>query len=317
MESEGIDIWLKDERTRFGLGSFKSLGSAYAVIRHIADSLQICPSLVNTDIFRHAATHMTFVCASAGNHGLGVAAASATFGAKARIHLASTVPESYSLRLQKLGATVLRSGANYEESMELAITDTESTGAILLADSSWNGYSDVPKLIMEGYTVIAEELRTQFESEGTWPTHVYLQAGVGSFAAALTTGIRENWQVQPHISIVEPVDAACLLTSASVGAISSVSGAASIMGMLDCKVPSQVAFEVLKNEANNFISISDAEARRAVEKLQRLGVATTPSGGAGFAAVLKEQKLLDAGRTDFNPLIIVTEADHHTSKSCV
>ncbi|WDE03196.1 diaminopropionate ammonia-lyase [Thalassomonas viridans] len=301
-------VLVKDESNRMGLGSFKALGGFYALARLIAQQSEketgqkVAAEAYMSAKMQKIAHTLTFVCASAGNHGLAVAAGAKVFGARARIYLAETVPETFARRLRDTGAEVVRSGLDYDESMAAAIEDACQTGAIHLCDSSWHGYTEIPRLVMEGYTVIAEEMRQNFEQDNTWPTHVYIQAGVGGLAAAITYMIRLNWRVQPHISIVEPELAPCLGQSIRRGKISTVSGAASAMGRLDCKTPSLLALDILRRQADSFVTVSDEEALTAASLSGKLGIKTTASGAAGFAALIK-----DLPEHNSLPLVIVTE----------
>ena len=281
-------IWIKDETERMGLGAFKALGGVYAVGSIIAkkQDLPIKTDSFFLDEFKSCARNITFVCASAGNHGLAVAAGAQIFGAKARIHLSDTVPEDFALRLKDKNAEVVRSGANYEESIEAAIKDANDSGAIHLADGSWPGYIEPPRLVMEGYTIMAKELREEFDQLNDWPTRVYLQAGVGGFAAAIAFEIRKSWRVQPEILIVEPDAAPCLKESVEYGKIKTVEGPVSDMGRLDCKTPSLIAFEILSSAANDFYLITEEQAQDAVRIAGEMGLATSPSGAAGLAALL-------------------------------
>ncbi|MEL6318469.1 MAG: pyridoxal-phosphate dependent enzyme, partial [Pseudomonadota bacterium] len=227
---------------------------------------------------------LVFVTASAGNHGLAVAAGARAFGARARIVLSDTVPEAFAARLRALDAEVVRRGADYEASVAAAVADAAETGAIHLADGSWPGYVAPPRLVMEGYTVLAEEMREAFETAGGWPETVYLQAGVGGLAAAVAQRIRAAWRVQPRIVVVEPEAAPCLKASVAAGAITSVDGPVSSMGRLDCKTPSMIALEILRETADAFVAISEAAAAEAVRALAAASLPTTPSGAAGVAA---------------------------------
>lgn len=296
-------IIIKDESERMSLGSFKALGGAYAVIQLMLESVDID---FNSDEFLlheigKVAEKMTFVCASAGNHGLAVAAGAKIFGAHARIYLADTVPEGFAALLRDKGAEVVRAGENYEESILAAKDNAINTNAVLVADTSWPGYSEIPRLIMEGYTVIAEEMRQEFEQKKIWPTHVFLQAGVGGLAAAITFMIRHNWQVQPEIIIVEPDQAPCLAESIKRGKICTVKGAVSNMGRLDCKKPSLLAYDILRDNAEKFITVSDDEAFAAVKIASEFAIKTTPSGAAGLAGLINQ-----LGDCQL-PLIIITE----------
>ena len=281
-------FWIKDETQRIGLGAFKALGGVYAVGSIIAEKqgLPLKTDSFFLDEFRSCARKLTFVCASAGNHGLAVAAGAQIFGAKARIHLSDTVPEDFALRLKDKDAEVVRSGADYEESIEAAIEDAKDSGAIHLADGSWPGYIEPPRLVMEGYTIMAKELREEFEKLNDWPTHVYLQAGVGGFAGAVAFEIRNSWREQPKIIIVEPDAAPCLKQSIEHGEILTVDGPVSEMGRLDCKTPSLLAFDILSDAANEFCLITEEQAQNAARLSNEMGLSTSPSGAAGLAALL-------------------------------
>ncbi len=300
---EGRSITIKDETNRMGLGAFKALGGVYAVAQLIGAQFKenIAPPDFTSDRVRKTAQGMTFVCASAGNHGMAVAAGARIFGAQARIHLAHTVPEGFAIRLRAQSATVVRSGNDYQASVEAAIQDAAQNNAIHLADGSWPGYTEPPRLVMEGYTVIAEELREQFEATSNWPSHVYLQAGVGGLAAAIAFMIRSSWAVQPEIIIVEPDAAPCLRDSKAAGQLVTVTGPDSNMGRLDCKTPSMLAFETLREAADRYVTLSDEQAQQAVITAKSMGFSTTPSGVAGLAVCLAE----DAP----NPLVILSEGD--------
>jgi diaminopropionate ammonia-lyase len=297
-----ISILVKDETDRMGLGAFKALGGMYAVGQLILEQTNdLGPADLLTDAGRAIAKDMIFVCASAGNHGMAVATGAAIFGAKSRIHLADTVPQDFANRLEAKGAVVIRSGATYEDSIVAAIKDAEDIGGIHLADGSWPGYTHPPRLVMEGYTVIAEEMRVAFEASGNWPSHVYLQAGVGGLAAGIAYMIRSNWSVQPEIIVVEPDAAPCLASSVKAGEMQTVAGPVSNMGRLDCKTPSMLAYGVLRDAADCYVSITDEQALDGVAVAKSLGFETTPSGVAGLAALMLEA---DKGS---RPLVVLSE----------
>lgn len=316
-EFEGRRIWLKDESRRMNLGSFKALGGVYAIARIIANKTgsDIEPAALVSEDARHVASRLCFVTASAGNHGLSVAAGARIFGASSRIHIAETVAEAFALRLRAQGAEVLRSGEIYEDSLAAAADDARRTGAIHLTDTSWPGSVESARLIMEGYTILAGELESAFTDSGEWPSRVYLQAGVGGLAAAIAWSIRQSWDVQPEITVVEPDRAACLQASVAAGKLMTVAGPVSNMGRLDCKTPSSLAFDILKSAADRFVTVSDTEAAQAVQTARRLaapdmrgGIASTPSGTAGLAACLRE----DGPGV---PLVIISEGDPGNGES--
>lgn len=299
---KGLRILIKDETDRFNLGSFKALGGIYAVVAFLLDQWQVehrfdlDPKNLFDDESQDWSNIFTFVCASAGNHGIAVAKGAQLFGAGCRVHLAENVPESFSKRLSSLGAEVVRSGKTYEDSMRAAREECESgtlnqKNKVLLADSSWPGYTKLPKLVMEGYTVISEELRQSFLAGDDWPSHVFLQAGVGGMAAAIAYHIRQHWDTQPQIIVVEPDAAPCLLESNRLGSLTTVRGPVSSMGRLDCKEPSLLAFSLLQQYADRFVCVSDSDAARAVSHLADNGIETTASGAAGVAAILVAKRL--------------------------
>ncbi len=308
VDFEGRRIWLKDESRRMNLGSFKALGGVYAVARMIARAAggEFEPAALAGEDARRIAARLCFVTASAGNHGLSVAAGAKLFGASSRIHLAQTVAEAFAKRLRAKGAEVVRSGETYEESLAGAADDVAQSGAIHLTDTSWPGSTESARLIMEGYTILAGELRAALLQAGEWPSRVYLQAGVGGLAAAIAWSIRRNWEVQPEITVVEPDSAACLQASAAAGKLVTVAGPVSNMGRLDSKTASALAFDILKTAADRFVTITDEEAAEAARRLAANGpaggIASTPSGTAGLAACLREDH---AGI----PLVIISEGD--------
>lgn len=279
------ELYIKDESSRMRLGSFKALGGAFAVAQMISDAAGTAD--FESEGMKSIAAGMTFLTASAGNHGLSVAAGARIFGAHAIIFLSTKVPESFANRIRALNAEVVRVEGSYEDSVEAAKAAAHSEGRFLLADGSWDGYIERPALVMEGYTVLAEECRAEFARTGRWPTHVILQAGVGGLAAAVAAHIREYWDVQPQVIVVEPDAAPCLLESMKAQHIMRAEGPDSNMGRLDCKDASLIAFDSLKSDADLFVTITDDEASAAVSDLATRGTMTTPSGAASIAALSK------------------------------
>lgn len=265
------------------LGSFKALGGAFAVAQMISESAGTAD--LTDESAKKTAASMTFITASAGNHGLSVAAGARIFGARAVIVLSAAVPEDFADRIRAVNAEVIRVEGSYEDSVACAMETAESNAWILLADGSWEGYVERPALVMEGYSVLAEECRVEFATSGRWPTQVFLQAGVGGLAAAVAGHIRDYWTEQPIITVVEPEAAPCLMASVKAGRLTRADGPLSNMGRLDCKDASLLSFESLRADADNFVTISDSEADAAVNLLARYGISTTPSGAAPLAAL--------------------------------
>jgi len=269
-------LCIKDERQRMGLGSFKALGAAYAIAHDASE-------VVQGDHWNEALLDRTYVTASAGNHGLSVAAGARVFGAQAVIFLSQTVPDAFASRLRAAGARVVRAGDTYEASMEAALQAAESNGWTLLSDSSWPGYTEMPTRVMEGYLQLVAEVVAQMDAP---PSHILLQAGVGGLAAAVAAKARVAWGDAPRIIVVEPDLAPALFDSIRAGQLVTSQGGVSDMGRLDCKTPSMVALAGLARDADQFVTITEKEAAQGVAALARHGLATTPSGGAGLAALI-------------------------------
>ncbi|MEM8878614.1 MAG: pyridoxal-phosphate dependent enzyme [Pseudomonadota bacterium] len=272
-------VFVKDERGRMALGSFKALGAAYVIAR---------AAEVRT------AAGRTYVTASAGNHGLSVAAGAAAFGAHAVIYIAETVPEAFAMRLREQGAEVVREGAAYEDSMAAAATAAKDNGWELLSDSSWPGYVEPPLILMEGYLVLMDEAIRQMQDQaGKAPTHILLQAGVGGLAGACAALARAVWGDAPSIIVVEPEFAPALAGSISAGQPVDTAGPVSSMGRLDCKEPSLIALKGLSRDADVFVTITEDEARLGTEICADIGLESTPSGTAGVSALLAAGTLRD------------------------
>lgn len=287
-------VLLKDETSRMGLGSFKALGAAYAIAREAAGA---------GGDFATALAGRVYIAASAGNHGLSVAVGARITGARAVIVLAETVSESFAERLRCKGAEVVRAGAIYEDSMAAAVRLADENGWTLLSDSSWPGYADLPYRVMEGYLQLAAEAARQMPEA---PSHIFLQAGVGGLAAAVAAHARHAWGDDPKIIVVEPEFAPALLESARAGRVVATDGPVSAMGRLDCKEPSLIALGGLARDADVFMTVSEAAAQEAVERVAEEGISTTPSGAAGVAGLLAGAAELELG-PESRVLAIVSE----------
>ena len=291
VEGFGPRLWLKDERARMGLGSFKALGAAY-VIAHEAVA-------TGADDLSVALKGRAYVTASAGNHGLSVAAGARIFGARAVVYLSDTVPEGFAARLREKGAEVVRAGADYETSMQAAAEAAVEKGWTLLSDSSWEGYFDLPHRLMEGYLVMAAEASCQMPQP---PTHIFLQAGVGGMAGACAAWFRHVWGDAPQIVVVEPEAAPALHHSITEARPVETIGPVSNMGRLDCKAPSLIALQGLARDADIFALVSDSQARAILPDLAADGLTTSESEAAGVAAM----QLMDLPQ-DARVLCIVSE----------
>ena len=279
---------VKDERGRMGLGSFKALGAAY-VIAHSA--------IVQGE----AQSAKTYVTASAGNHGLSVAAGAKAFGAAAVIFLSQSVPEAFAKRLIAHGATVERAGETYEQSMSAAQAAAKDNGWTLLSDSSWPGYSDLSHRLMEGYTVFMAEAERQISA----PSHIFLQAGVGGLAGAAAAMARKTWGETPVIVVVEPCHAPALHGCIQAGDFITATGPGSAMGRLDCLEASLIALKGLAKDADVFALISEEEGQAGANYAAAHQMESTPSGAAGLAGLLASPAHRTALKLDANSHVLV------------
>jgi diaminopropionate ammonia-lyase len=285
-------VHYKDEAHRFGLGSFKALGGAYAVLRTLREVLAAegveatTPDLIAG---RHAAraARETFVCATDGNHGRSVAWGARMFGAACRVYIHENVSADREAAIAAYGATMVRLPGDYDASVRAAAADAETHGWHLTADTDAGGGSDrVPRLVVQGYTLIVAELMDQMAEP---PTHVLIPAGVGGLAAA----IAGRWAAvagagRPRMIVVEPHVADCVLRALRDGRPSAVEGDVnSFMACLSAGEVSPSAWPVLRAAVDDAVSIADGAAVDTMRGLAegRWGDAPLVSGESGCAPV--------------------------------
>jgi diaminopropionate ammonia-lyase len=286
-------LWLKDESPRFGLGAFKAIGGAYAVYRYLESCIRarlpnarVSPAGLIAGEYRDLTSNITVACASAGNHGRAVAWGARVFGARAVVYLYQSVSAGRIAAIEQLGATVITTALTYDEALRTAAAAAAHNGWQIISDTAYAGYLDIPRTVMQGYTVIAQEAIEQLHGER--PTHVVLQAGVGGFAAAIAAHFWETYGTErPQFIVVEPTGAACLLVSLAAGKPTALRMVSSIMGGLCCGEISLLGWEILSRVADWCIAIPDEAVPRAMRAL----ATTTPaivsgeSGAAGIAAL--------------------------------
>lgn len=279
----------KHEGPRFGLGSFKALGGAYAALRVLQRQLsqQLGQDVALADIrdgkYRELCGKITLASATDGNHGRSLAWGCQRFGAACRIYIHAEVSEARADAMRDLGAEVVRIDGDYDASVALARDEADKHGWFVVSDTSWDGYVDPPRDVMAGYGVMTREV---FDVLDQPPTHVFLQGGVGGLAASVAAGLRQHWgDHSPRVVIVEPELAACLFASAKQGrATTVVIRAETIMAGLSCGEPSPMAWEILAEEASDFLTIPDAIVAPTVRLLAR-PFADDPAVEAGESAV--------------------------------
>ena len=290
------DLHAKDERGRMGLGSFKALGAAHVIAR---DAVETGLQELST-----ALQGRTYVTASAGNHGLSVAAGARIFGARAVVYLSETVPHSFAEKLTAKGAEVVRAGRDYEASMDAAADTAAAKGWTLLSDSSWPGYVDRPLVLMQGYLALMAEVAAQIPAP---PTHVFVQAGVGGLAAAVAAATRSYWGDALRLVVVEPTAAPYIARALEAGHFVSAPGPVSSMGRLDCKEASLIALRGLARDADAVMTLTDAQVEAALPDLAGMGLATTPSGAASLVAAMRADAVALGLTAQSRVLCFVTE----------
>ena len=280
-------IWYKDESQRFGLKSFKALGGAYAVAiqlrrRIFEETGQAAPieDLLGNK-FDSIIKDIVISCATDGNHGRSVSWGCQMFGCPCIIYIHRDVSMARQQAMEELGAKVIRIDGNYDASVKQADQDASSNGRIIVSDTSYPGYMEIPRDVALGYTVMLSEAVSQMQQ--SVPTHVFIQAGVGGLAAAVCAYFWELWGEQrPRFIIVEPVNANCLQQSARAGKPVVVEGdLETLMAGLSCGEVSSLAWDILNSGANDFMTISED----AVASCMRLLANGDPSIEAGESAV--------------------------------
>lgn len=287
----------KDEGPRFGLGSFKALGGAYAAqcllqqqISRRSGAAEISLESIRDGSHKDACAGITLVSATDGNHGRSLAWGCERFGAPCIIYIHAEVSERRAEAMRQYGAKVIRIDGDYDESVRRAKKEAEANGWFVVSDTSWPGYTQPPLDVMSGYGVMAAEVCEALEQP---PTHVFLQGGVGGMAAGVAAALRQHYREQsPRVIIVEPERAACLFASGRARAAKSVHiEAETIMAGLSCGEPSALAWEILHDEASDFMTIPDAVVAPIVRLLARPLDGDPPiqageSAVAGLAALI-------------------------------
>ena len=260
----GVDkIWYKDESKRFQLKSFKALGGSFAVARQLQQRVSKLtgetPSV--QDLLNHKFDNIisqtVITCATDGNHGRSVSWGCEMFGCLCVIYIHRDVSVGRQQAMEAFGAEVIRITGNYDDSVKLADNEAKKHGRIIVSDTSYDGYMDIPKDVALGYTVLLAESVEQMQGE--IPTHVFIQGGVGGLASAVCAYFWELWGEQrPRFIVVEPINANCLQASAREGKPVVVDGdLETLMAGLACGEVSALAWEILDVGANDFLTINE------------------------------------------------------------
>ena len=323
-------LHVKDESKRFELNAFKVLGGSYAIGNYIANKLGMDISeldferMTGSDI-RSKLGEVTFVTATDGNHGRGVAWTANRLKQKCVVYMPKGSSPERLNNIRELGADASITDFNYDDAVRLANKGVTENGWVLIQDTAWDGYEDIPRWIMQGYTTMGYEIINQLDEE--IPTHIFLQAGVGAMAGAMAGFFSDYYKgdKKPVITILEPNKADCIFRTAEAtdGRLHCVKGDMdSIMAGLCCGEPCTIGWEILRDYADNFVSVPDSIAAKGMRILGNpLGsdvrVISGESGACttGFVAELMQNDSLKQIREqiDLNDessiLCISTEGD--------
>ena len=287
-------VSVKDESQRSSLGSFKALGAPIALVRFLMrEHPEWEMAAVFTGRYRDALREQTVISATDGNHGRALAAAAQDCGCRCVIVLHAHVSEEREAAISAYGAEIVRIQGNYDESVLEAARLAQANGWQVISDTSYEGYEDVPRDVMQGYATIAAEVieATEAAQQAAY-THVFLQGGVGGLAAGVVAYWWEHAGAgRPKFIVVEPEQADCLWQSAVHGQASVAQGSVdSIMAGLACGATSPLAWRFLDSSVDGFMTVSDDEAITAMRQLaagseRDIPVLAGESGVAGLAAL--------------------------------
>ncbi|CDX62316.1 2,3-diaminopropionate ammonia-lyase [Mesorhizobium plurifarium] len=318
-------LHIKDEGKRLGLGSFKALGGAYAVMHLVLEEAgrRLGRAVAVEDLHKPevkaVAAQMTFACATDGNHGRSVAQGAGLVGARSVIFVHSGVSNERVAAIARFGAEMVRVAGDYDQSVREAARVAAERGWTVVSDTSWPGYERIPGLVMQGYTVMVREALERLPEP---PTHVFLQAGVGGFAAAvaghLTIALGD---ARPTVTVVEPARAACVYETAKAGRpVTIAHSKPTVMAMLECYEPSLVAWRVLSRIGDAFMTVEEEDAVSVMNRLARPAgddpaIVSGESGGAGLAGLIRaagDKKMRAALGLDASSRVLIINSEGAT-----
>lgn len=326
-------LWLKDESKRFGLNAFKVLGGSYAIGKYLSQKLgkdmsELPFNVLISDEVKKQLGDVTFVTATDGNHGRGVAWVANKLRQKSVVYMPKGSAQMRFDAIAREGADVTITDLNYDDAVRLANKGAEEHGWIMVQDTAWDGYEEIPLWIMQGYSTIINEIVEQLEAaKEEKPTHVFLQAGVGSFAGAVQGYLSHLYGDDRPITVIcEPHGANCIYKSmeANDGKPHNVTGdLTTIMAGLACGEPNTISWKILRDNSDFSVSCDDEIAARGMRILsspigndQRVISGESGAVGLGLFSVLSEKKeeyaeLMKALKIDENSriLCISTEGD--------
>ncbi|MBZ6475115.1 diaminopropionate ammonia-lyase [Streptomyces griseocarneus] len=266
-------VFVKDESARLGLPAFKALGASWAIHRALSE--------------RDTSTPVTLVTATDGNHGRAVARMARLLGQHAHVFVSAGVHPAAADAIAGEGARVTRVDGPYDDAVRRAATVADETAdALLVQDTAWPGYERVPGWIVEGYSTLFHEIDDQLAAAGApHPDLVAVPVGVGSLAQAAVTHYGGSAGRDSALLAVEPVAAACVLSSLVRGERLSTATGRTTMAGLNCGTPSALAWPLLRDGLTAGVAVTDEQTARAGRDLAALGVSSGPCGAASLAGV--------------------------------
>ncbi len=269
-------LFVKDESYRFGLNAFKVLGGSFTIGQYIANKLaknieELPYKTLISDEIKKELGEITFITATDGNHGRGIAWTAEQLKQKAIVYMPKGSAQERVDKIRAHGAFCEVTEMNYDDTVRFCNDLAEKNGYVMVQDTSWEGYEDLPRWIMQGYMTMAYEAYLKLKEQNKKPTHIFLQAGVGSLASAVTGFFSSVYpDDKPVITIVEPDKAACLYKTAKAddGELHPVTGEMNtIMAGLACGEPVTIGWGVLHANCENFLSVPDATAAHGMRVL--------------------------------------------------
>jgi diaminopropionate ammonia-lyase len=280
-------VLAKDESSRLGLPAFKALGASWAVDRALEAAGE------------SASGPLAVVTATDGNHGRAVARFAQAAGHPARIYIPKGgVHPSAVQAIRDEGGEIVEVAGNYDDAVAAAASDAAARGEVLVQDTAWEGYEDVPGWIVEGYATLFTEIDEQLDRMGlTGPDLIAIPTGVGSLLQAGLAHYRaQGSDAATAVISVEPTVAACVSASVAAGASVTVETGRTAMSGLNCGTPSSLAWPIIRAGLDGAVTVTDEEAIDAAAALAALGVAAGPCGAAALAGV--RRALLGPGADD-------------------
>ncbi|GIM29257.1 PLP-dependent lyase/thiolase [Clostridium polyendosporum] len=302
-------ILVKDESKRGGLNSFKVLGSSYAIAKLICKRLNLRLKDVNfnylkSEEVKNKTGEITFVTCSDGNHGRGVAWTAREIGQKAVVYLPKGTARRRVEAIIELGAKAIVTDLNYDDTVRYAVKIAQENNWEIVQDTAWEGYTEIPIWIMQGYAAMAYEALEQIEEMGIKkPTHMFIQAGVGAMAGAVL-GFCVNYfnGKHPITTVIEPVNAACMFRSAEINdgkPHGVIGGLETIMAGLACGEPILYGWEILRDFSDAFSMCPDYVTARGMRILanplendEKVISGESGAVGTGFISLIMQRKEL-------------------------